>query len=250
MAELRLITHKTKAWIAKDWLRMGLYLTLFSFFFLALYASHQSRDLPENSNQGILTESDIKPEKPAYLDLNITEKRIYLDYLLDDPEGLISSDFQVLHQLRDRVHFWFQVYNIYENTDIILHDKDFPWIIYKVVDVAGLSEKERIRKVVFEIRKLKKFRGRIREQQGLRNSIEFALEKSGQYIETMEKIFEENHMPIELTRLPIVESSFNPKAYSRSGAAGLWQFMRKTGKHFLNNIHQKLILCFCQFNKA
>ena len=37
-------------------------------------------------------------------------------------------------------------------------------------------------------------------------------------------------LPIELKYLPIIESSLNPKAVSKAGAGGLWQFMVKTGK--------------------
>jgi membrane-bound lytic murein transglycosylase D len=39
-------------------------------------------------------------------------------------------------------------------------------------------------------------------------------------------------MPLELALLPIVESAFEPYAYSRARAAGLWQFVPGTGAHF------------------
>jgi len=49
-------------------------------------------------------------------------------------------------------------------------------------------------------------------------------------------IFEENldryNIPLELKYLPIIESALNPKARSRVGATGLWQFMYRTGKMF------------------
>jgi membrane-bound lytic murein transglycosylase D len=40
-------------------------------------------------------------------------------------------------------------------------------------------------------------------------------------------------LPPEIAALPHVESSFNPAAYSKVGAAGLWQFMRSTGRRYL-----------------
>jgi membrane-bound lytic murein transglycosylase D len=43
---------------------------------------------------------------------------------------------------------------------------------------------------------------------------------------------ERRGMPLELALLPVVESAFNPVAYSRSRAAGLWQFIPSTGKHY------------------
>ena len=46
----------------------------------------------------------------------------------------------------------------------------------------------------------------------------------------MEEIFEREGVPVELTRLPLVESSFNLSATSKVGAAGIWQFMPSTGR--------------------
>ena len=43
---------------------------------------------------------------------------------------------------------------------------------------------------------------------------------------------ERRNMPLELALLPVVESAFNPVAYSRSRASGLWQFIPSTGKHY------------------
>ena len=43
---------------------------------------------------------------------------------------------------------------------------------------------------------------------------------------------ERRGMPLELALLPVVESAFDPVAYSRSRAAGLWQFIPSTGKHY------------------
>lgn len=43
---------------------------------------------------------------------------------------------------------------------------------------------------------------------------------------------EARHMPLELALLPVVESAFNPVAYSRARAAGLWQFIPSTGRRY------------------
>ncbi|MGI6680829.1 MAG: LysM peptidoglycan-binding domain-containing protein [Bdellovibrionota bacterium] len=70
----------------------------------------------------------------------------------------------------------------------------------------------------------------VRAQAGIKEEYGEAIKRSGRYIGIMEKIFvNEYKLPIELTRLPFVESSFNYKAYSSIGAAGIWQFMRRTG---------------------
>jgi membrane-bound lytic murein transglycosylase D len=43
---------------------------------------------------------------------------------------------------------------------------------------------------------------------------------------------EARRMPLELALLPVVESAFNPVAYSRSRASGLWQFIPDTGRRY------------------
>ncbi len=52
------------------------------------------------------------------------------------------------------------------------------------------------------------------------------------YFPLFEQKLSAYHLPMELKYLPIVESALNPKAKSRSGAGGLWQFMPATGKGY------------------
>lgn len=52
------------------------------------------------------------------------------------------------------------------------------------------------------------------------------------YFPIFEEALDRYNLPLELKYLPIVESALNPKAKSRVGATGLWQFMYPTGKMF------------------
>lgn len=63
-------------------------------------------------------------------------------------------------------------------------------------------------------------------------SIQQIAERSGPYIHYIVERLEENGMPLELALLPMIESSYNPQAYSPAHAAGLWQFIPSTGRHF------------------
>ncbi|MCA9732929.1 LysM peptidoglycan-binding domain-containing protein [candidate division KSB1 bacterium] len=74
---------------------------------------------------------------------------------------------------------------------------------------------------------------RVRGQQGLKNEFKQGLERSGLYLEHIRDIFSKHKLPPELSLLPHVESSFNYKAYSKYGAAGIWQFTRSTGRLFM-----------------
>lgn len=73
-------------------------------------------------------------------------------------------------------------------------------------------------------------KNRIRYQLGQKDRMQSAIFFSGRYLEEMEKIFQNAGLPIELTRLVFVESSFNVLARSKVGASGLWQIMRYTAR--------------------
>lgn len=57
-------------------------------------------------------------------------------------------------------------------------------------------------------------------------------ERSRRYLYHIVDELERRGMPTELALLPMVESSFNPMAYSRAHASGLWQFIPPTGKRY------------------
>lgn len=59
---------------------------------------------------------------------------------------------------------------------------------------------------------------------------------SSLYFPMMEQQLDRFQIPLELKYLAIVESALNPKARSRSGATGLWQFMYATGKEYNLNV--------------
>ena len=58
------------------------------------------------------------------------------------------------------------------------------------------------------------------------------LYRGKRYIPLIKDIFSKYNLPDELVFLPVIESSFNVRAISPSGAAGLWQFMPRTARHY------------------
>ena len=66
----------------------------------------------------------------------------------------------------------------------------------------------------------------------LRRSVSFMLGASNFYMPIFEEALEAYNLPLELKYLPVIESALNPKAVSRVGATGLWQFMLSTGKRY------------------
>ena len=66
----------------------------------------------------------------------------------------------------------------------------------------------------------------------LRHSVSFMLGAANFYVPIFEEALEAYQVPLELKYLPVIESALNPKAVSRVGATGLWQFMLGTGKQY------------------
>lgn len=58
------------------------------------------------------------------------------------------------------------------------------------------------------------------------------VDRSQMYLYHIVEEVQKRGMPTEIALLPMVESAFNPEAYSRSKASGIWQFIPSTGKHF------------------
>jgi membrane-bound lytic murein transglycosylase D len=73
----------------------------------------------------------------------------------------------------------------------------------------------------------------IRFQLGQSNRFRDGLIRSGAWQQDIAQALRDEGLPGELAALPLVESSYNPRAYSKVGAAGLWQFMPSTGRRFM-----------------
>ena len=65
-----------------------------------------------------------------------------------------------------------------------------------------------------------------------KKSFERLMAISEYYFPMFEEAFAKQNVPLEIKYLAIVESALNPKAVSRMGATGLWQFMYQTGKQY------------------
>jgi membrane-bound lytic murein transglycosylase D len=151
-----------------------------------------------------------------------------------------ESRFQVPADLRDRVNFWIKIYSHYSTTQGVFHLVDEPNVILGEIDLTDIFEDDKLTafqkklliKSVVQRKKaalMAKFKikdpGDVRLQMGLRDRMKKAMYISGKYLDRMETIFRKEGMPIELTRLVFVESSFNVHAQSKVGASGLWQIM-------------------------
>ena len=100
---------------------------------------------------------------------------------------------------------------------------------------AHLAEAPNPQQIAWDISNLN--HGRVefwirRFQTDKRDEFERFLTRKGRYEQLILAALEARDMPKDLLYLAMIESGFNPRAYSRSRAAGMWQFIRETGSRY------------------
>ncbi len=152
--------------------------------------------------------------------------------------------FHVPDGLRTQVDFWTKIYTEYTTGQAVLHDPNDLAKVYSVIDLPTCDEPPKKECLLERENAMKKAKEpilakldpdgskniRVRAQVGQRDKFIEALFLSEDIIGEIEKIFKEKGLPVELSRLPFVESMFNVSAHSHAGAAGIWQFMPSTAR--------------------
>jgi membrane-bound lytic murein transglycosylase D len=151
-----------------------------------------------------------------------------------------DSIFTPSEELSERVDFWMKIYAHYDTNQGVFHLVDDPSFVLGEVDLNPIMEnsvlsaaekKHRADRYLSAMKNdlVQKWKisdsRKVRLQMGLKDRMEKAFFISGRYLPMMEDIFRKKGLPIELTRIVFVESSFNVNAYSKVGASGLWQIM-------------------------
>jgi membrane-bound lytic murein transglycosylase D len=166
--------------------------------------------------------------------------------------------------LEDRIEFWKKVYTQYGEDDVIIHDRIRVNLIYGVarrddrmsrVDAVyraldeirtKLETTEELSTVATQLRaaivaagvpitssSLTDLRDNVHTQLGIKERFRSGIIRSGRYLESFQDIFNQTGIPAEIALLPLVESSFENRAFSSAGAAGIWQFTRGTGRLYM-----------------
>lgn len=157
--------------------------------------------------------------------------------------------------LQKRVNFWISIYSRYTTTQGVFHLTEDPSFVLGEIDLTDIyknpdiGDTQKRKMIEAEVKNKKAYYAtkynidptKIRLQMGLRDRMRKALFLSGKYINQMEDIFKKENLPVELTRLVFVESSFNVFAQSKVGASGLWQIMPSVARPngFITNDYDK-----------
>jgi membrane-bound lytic murein transglycosylase D len=177
-----------------------------------------------------------------------------------------DQHFPTPEELTHHVELWENIFARYSTRQVVIHDSWYFQVVYEVVDLdkdnkvnipaiikkytrilrslarkeekkhmgALTSEEKRVYKMFAHISEKNKFckaaARTIRASSGRRERFIEAIQRSGLYQQKFVQIFYEHGLPLELSRLPVVESYFNYNAYSQAGAAGIWQFIPLTAR--------------------
>jgi len=189
---------------------------------------------------------------------------------LPTPPGAAPHDpFAHPSELEPDVRFWIRVYTEVTTNQGLLHDDWNLGLVYEVLRFdPGASPRERERRVAEAKTRytnlLKRFAAgstdeltpherrilhafgdkatpgdfrnaieRIRFQLGQADRFHEGLIRAAVWEKQIARTLAEHGVPPEIAALPHVESSFNLSAYSKVGAAGLWQFMPSTARRYM-----------------
>ena len=172
--------------------------------------------------------------------------------------------------LESRIEFWKKVYTQYGQDDVIIHDRVHVNLIYDVAAKgeqgskvsaveealaeiqANLNSPENLSPVAALIRdaitsnglpltqeSISELRENIHTQFGIKERFRDGVIRSGRYLDDFQEMFTNEGLPPDIALLPLVESSFENRALSSAGAAGIWQFTRGTGRLYLK-VNRKL----------
>jgi peptidoglycan lytic transglycosylase D len=146
-----------------------------------------------------------------------------------------EDHFPLLPGLESTVEFWKKIFTEYSISQLVFFD---PLDMSRIYDVLDVGEDSRTPEYINgERERIAATHGvdveRVRAQRGIKERTAAGLKRSGRYIAQMQQIFRDRGLPIELTYLPIVESSYDLNARSSAGALGMWQFMRTTGRQYM-----------------
>jgi membrane-bound lytic murein transglycosylase D len=167
--------------------------------------------------------------------------------------------------LESRIDFWKKVYTQYGEDDVIIHDRIRVNLIYDVAvrgeqnskistirqaldEIrANLETPEELTPTAHQIREtitthglalttatLGELRDNIHTQIGIKERFREGIIRSGRYLEAFQEVFDKEGLPKEIALLPLVESSYENRARSSAGAAGIWQFTRGTGRLYMS----------------
>ena len=220
------------------------YLPFFAFLIFTCFCIAQEKDsLPDSKNQIKIIQSKDIPLDTMNITKNGADQIEPPQQFIDNQIVVINEGDKKTFDLKDNLQaakydsLWMkELYKsaalfdeMYEEVSTL--DPEKPYTVELNTDTLKMRLKLLNQKTPFNVvynpsleNVIKSF---LTRKRGLMNRM---LTVSQFYFPLFEQEFDNHNIPIEMKYLAIVESALNPKARSRVGATGLWQFMYGTGK--------------------
>ncbi len=171
-----------------------------------------------------------KPKSVAYEQSNLSNTRLDADF----ENGL--SDHPTLSQLDDRWKQELFSNNLYDSLYHVIQKQDYKKIEYIAnlpTDLLKSRLNELNARTPFNVEYNPELESVIKSYLKKRHeSMTRLMALSDYYFPLFEEVLDKYDLPLEIKYLAIVESALKPRAKSRVGATGLWQFMYGTGKEY------------------
>jgi len=189
-------------------------------------------------------------------------------HLVPTHELQCGTTFPCPPQLQRRIDFWIEVFATWGDDKLIMHDSSHPERVFSLIESKSpcsrrrparsiRRERDRLKKALRRVastigkdetkwsaedrhlaalypsndpKEIRAAALRIRCQEGNRHRFEAGLKRYGGYRDMVTATLRDAGLPLDIQFLPFVESAYNPAAYSRVGAAGLWQIMPRTAR--------------------
>jgi membrane-bound lytic murein transglycosylase D len=184
-----------------------------------------------------------------------------------------SPNFPEPASLKPAVNFWIDVYTKVSTNQGYVHDDEYLSVVYQTLELPPYASrdvrerqvnlaKQRVSAALNSLGRGKRTgltsteaealaawpagttsktfaqaAQRVRFQLGQSDRFREGLIRSGQWKPHIRNVLAQYGLPQELDVLPHVESSFNPAAYSKVAAAGMWQFMPATARQYMRVDH-------------
>lgn len=188
------------------------------------------------------------------------------------PAAISDEPFPRPASLETNIDFWKMVFTDWSERELAIHDNEILDVVYEVmrtepVGATGRAARQAAERVRLRLAhyagllRLLEQRGpdplgeegarvyelwgcpcapgtlegaadRLRFQRGIRERFALALQRAEALRPKIIPILRQHSVPDELVALPLIESAFDSRARSRAQAAGLWQFLRSTGRRF------------------
>ncbi len=244
-------------------LRTGFVFILLTILVVSILSSAAQASIPKNKlkrvlAQAVVTKSQILEDvasriSPEFQVPDALKKRVGFWF---DIYSKFNSEENVIHH----VEYPWIIFSVVSTKDI-LENPSNRWAKFHRSEKVLRNERARVKRVLLKLARTKNLNrlneeearfvellkdipgkrakvfkqaaNNIRSQLGQKDFIQSGLSTSQKYFPYLESVFEKRGLPVEITRLPLVESSFNEAAVSKVGASGIWQLMPAIGHKFL-----------------